>query len=435
MKKIILLIVGMLITLSCWAADPTGERYYLNKINSNEKYYFEWNPVTQLYECFVPKLDSDFKIYQETNQNPIPNDCIFGVGDGQSTGVKPGDMKNLAHPGNNMQVEGGGMHYNCMFTFSPTKMELTFVSGGTTPPTPTEPTLKIDIINAKGLTPNTGYVQYTVTPESFTNLTNPTITVTMTYKDKDGNEKTQTATLTNAYTSYFTLTDLTPNATTPVTLTATLTHEGKTYTATTTGNVTTTMIPYIIGQLTENVNGQLVDRSWQPNFGIPGEPLNGSLTKYVWYDVPLTGDGEFSFVTKLGTSATDWKTVESSPRYVPANGGKQEAVSETWYPYETRLGSMTGNWYPTVKPSPRVDGKGIFEETYYYVYLDYETNQVMVEYGINTGVKDIVAEASAPVTVYGITGCVVRANADRSTALDGLPAGLYIMDGHKYMVK
>ena len=63
----------------------------------------------------------------------------------------------------------------------------------------------------------------------------------------------------------------------------------------------------------------------------------------------------------------------------------------------------------------------------------YLTNDPMAD---PTGIGDVVAKPqSAFVSVYSVSGQIVRSNVSRSQALQGLAPGLYIVDGKKVMVK
>lgn len=72
----------------------------------------------------------------------------------------------------------------------------------------------------------------------------------------------------------------------------------------------------------------------------------------------------------------------------------------------------------------------------YHVDFDFATKQIKVT-GFNlTGVEDIEDSAMpASVDVYSAAGTLMRSNAPRESALQDLPAGLYIAGGKKFIVK
>ena len=53
-----------------------------------------------------------------------------------------------------------------------------------------------------------------------------------------------------------------------------------------------------------------------------------------------------------------------------------------------------------------------------------------------TGIGQVPAEGvNGQVTVYGLTGVALRKNVNRTEALKGLPRGIYIIGGRKYVVR
>lgn len=69
--------------------------------------------------------------------------------------------------------------------------------------------------------------------------------------------------------------------------------------------------------------------------------------------------------------------------------------------------------------------------------LVHEINDLDVEVGTTTGVKDINVDNTdnGPVDVYNTNGQLIRHNVEREEATNGLPSGIYIVGGKKVIVK
>lgn len=69
--------------------------------------------------------------------------------------------------------------------------------------------------------------------------------------------------------------------------------------------------------------------------------------------------------------------------------------------------------------------------------LTHQMNDVDVEVGTVTGVKDINIDDAhnGPVNVYNMNGQLIRQNVERNEATTGLPSGIYIVGGKKVVVK
>ena len=68
---------------------------------------------------------------------------------------------------------------------------------------------------------------------------------------------------------------------------------------------------------------------------------------------------------------------------------------------------------------------------------DFDESQIITEHGITTVIKEALEkDPSTPIVhmnvVYNIKGQVVRAD---SGSVEGLPKGIYIVNGKKYLVK
>lgn len=416
-KYLLILIAALLSVTAALAQDTTGTKYYLDMKKDNTRHYFTYNSSTGLYELTVPVLEGDFKIYNDNyvTGNNNQNQYIFGAADGQSSGVKPGDITNLANPGNNLSVEGGGILFNVSLEFDPVKMTLNIVSGSTTPPVPDQPTLYIDMTEASATAPEIGTVSYTLYPIKIDSPETYTYTVTLSYTNAAGEAVSTSQSLTGTLSGSFSLDDLKIGSTTPVTLTATVTYNGSDLTASTDGNIITPEIPILIGQLSGGV--------WQPDYGVTGTSYKPG--RY-YYHANLTDSGEFSFVTKLDTS---WDVVNSHPRYAPASS-RVTAPNGTWIPYTRYSGSTENAW----TPENFVSGS----TAQYTVYFNFPDQSIMVYKGTLSGVEELQADiettAQTSCNVYNIQGMLLRSGVDPAEALADLPAGIYVVNGQKVLV-
>ena len=419
MKKFYFLALFVLSVCIGASAQSDGD-YYLDIKQDNTRYYFTWDAQKNLYTITIPELHGDFKIYDSEYVEGAgdQNQHVFGAADGQSAGIKPGEIKTCANPGNNFSVEGGGILYNVVMEFSPTDMTLNIVSGSSTKPEPTTPTISI-AATGTATTPEAGTVDYTITAYAIDSPESLTYDITLAYIPA-GNSDTSnvSTTLTGTLSGSQTLSDLTIGSTTTVTVTATATAaDGTPLEASATTEITTPEIPILIGQL--------ADGSWQPNVGVNGFTVG---IPGVYYYLPtLVGDGEFSFVSKLGNSSDDWATVNAHPRYAPAADAQQEqAPIDTWIPYTRYEGSTTGSWVPYPYDASRS----------YLVKFDFNTQTVQVRYAeALSGIEDTAIPTDGPTDVYNLLGVRVSSGNTRAEATSGLPSGIYIVNGTKTIIR
>lgn len=413
-------------------APEPDNTYYVDMVTRNDvKYYFTWYETGGYYWAYIPQLDGDFVIRKGDGKGDANN---FGCAANQSGGVAIGSEKQLANPGTNFSMEGGKIIYGAVVEFYPDKMTMIIRQGSYTKPEVKSITATINDSYATG--PQSGMLMFTIGTKLIENPQTKGIVVTISYNDADGKAVTQSQTLENTLNGTFALTDLAPNATTSIKLTATLTDDGKTYTADATTSIATNDMPILIGTIAGHV--------WDPSYGINGTPLPTSdLSMYnivgvgpiYFYMVNLTnssnnGPGEFSFVTKLGTSSTDWVTVEANPRYVPANNANRVSCeSEVWYPYERfASGSHSGAWQIAD-----------FTPNTYCVFFDFGTKKVMVMKSSLTGVEQMdvrpAEDMNQSVAVYDLQGRCLKQNVERGEATQGLDRGIYIVGGMKVLVR
>lgn len=425
MKKFYLLFAFVIMAVTDIAAQSDFD-YYIDFIQSNEKIYFKY--VDGKYEAEVGKINSDFKIYSSkyTSGASGQDKYIFGGADGQG-GITPNSEKQLSNPGSNLSIEGGGILYNATLIFDPVAMTLKIEGGSSIP---TKPGLELNIVSTVGTSPETGELTFSL--EYFGPGTAPIPTeyiVTAYYTDYHGNNARQELTLSDGtistyYTSgimrgTFYFTDLKPAAVNYVALKAVAdVSSAEEISATGIAPVNTPALPILIGQIQGH--------EWQPDYGISGiqftEIPDG---KTYYYEVNLAGNGEFSFVTKLGTTSTDWDTVNRNIRYAPPTS-RVAAPEKTWMPYSTFASGGTSNaWYPEN-----------FTPGAYIVEFDYTTQSIAVVKGnIPTGVADVTIDDSPrAVNVYTISGTMLRHNISPADAVTGLPAGIYIVGNKKIAV-
>lgn len=416
-KYLLILIAALLSATAAFAQDSTGTKYYLDMSKDNTRHYFTYNSSTGIYELTVPILEGDFKIYNDSYVagNNNQDQYIFGAADGQSSGVKPGDVKTLSHPGSNLSVEGGGILYKVTFEFDPTKMTLNIVTGSTTPPVPDQPVLYIDITQASASAPEIGTVNYTLYPLKIGSPETYTYTVTISYTNASGEAVSKSESLTGTLSGSFALDDLKIGSTTSVSLSATVTYNGSDLSASADGNIITPEIPILIGQLSGGV--------WQPDYGVTGTPYKSG--RY-YYHANLTDSGEFSFISKLDSS---WDVVNSNPRYAPATS-RVTAPNGTWVPYTRYSGSTENAW----TPENFVSGS----TAQYTVYFNFPDQSIMVYKGTLSGVEELQADiettAQTSCNVYNIQGILLRSGVEPTEALADLPAGIYVVNGHKVLV-
>lgn len=416
MKKFYLFLSFALITLMQLSAQRRSADYYIDFNGSDEKFYFEY--VDGQYIAKIAKLNSNFKIYssQYDGNSSNQDQYIFGAADGQG-GITPDSEKKLSHPGNDLSVQGGGILYGVTFIFDPDNMTLTIQGGSTTP---LEPGLEITVTSVTADSSESGTINFRLTYVATDDYPTPDeFDVTGYYTTYNGDDDQATTTVSSSsMTGSLSFTKLTPAESNLVELEAKCTSNGKELTATATVPIVTPGLPILIGQ----INGH----EWEANYGIEGSIFTKIADgKTYYYTVDLAGDGEFSFVTKLGTTATDWDTVNSYTRYAPSEN-RVAAPNKTWMPYTAFSGSTTNAWYPEN-----------FEAGTYVVEFD-ETRQAIavVKGDVPTGVDDVAADVKpAYVDVYSISGVRVRHDVATADATAGLPKGLYIVGGKKIAVR
>lgn len=172
--------------------------------------------------------------------------------------------------------------------------------------------------------------------------------------------------------------------------------------------------------------GQISGHEWQPDYGIQGVLfIENAKGNTYYYEVNLTGEGEFSFVTKLGNNSSDWATVDSNIRYAPASS-RVAAPEKVWMPSQTFNGGTSNAWYPEN-----------FTPGTYIVEFSFPSKSIAVIKGdIPTGVDDTIADEDAPaVDVYSLSGVMLRHSVCADEAVSGLPRGLYIVGGKKIAVR
>lgn len=426
MKKFYLLFAFVIMAVMDIAAQADFD-YYIDFNQSNEKIYFKY--VDGKYVANVEKIGSDFKIYSSEYKpgSSGQDKYIFGAADGQG-GITPDSEKKLSNPGSNLSIEGGGIIYGATIIFDPVAMTLK-IEGGTT--IPTKPGLELDIISTLGTSPETG--ELAISLEYFGPATVPAPSeyyVTAYYTDNHGDNARQELTLTinDIYPSFFRsspmrgtfyFTNLKPGTLNYIALKAEAVTGTQQLTATGIAPITTPVMPILIGQIQGH--------QWQPDYGINGiqfDEIPDGKTYY--YEVNLAGNGEFSFVTKLGTTSTDWDTVNQNIRYAPPTS-RVAAPEKTWMPYSTFASGGTSNaWYPEN-----------FTPGAYIVEFDYTTQSIAVVKGnVPTGVADVAIDtAPRAVNVYTISGTLLRHDVSPADAVAGLPSGIYIVGDKKIAVR
>lgn len=419
MKKITLLLLCFLSALVA-LAQSNGD-FYVDMLRNNVKYDMDWDASKGCYTVKVSQLEGDFKIYSkdyvpgQNNQDHL----IYGSADGFN-GVYVGYDKNLSNPGNNLCIEGGGILYNAVLEFYPGNPAIFKITEGTKePPAATDPTVSVKITSATGDAPTVGTINYDI---SMANIDSPATLIYGIYAVYDSQSKKNN--VVNVTTGQLTgntlkLIDLEPATTTPVTLYVVTFYDNQTLSNNTEGSIKTPAIPILIGQLAEG--------SWKPNIGVEYSSVSDDGMVYTYYPT-FVENGEFSFVSKLGNNDSDWTTVNSADRYAPGSQRKPAPDSE-WTDYNTYSGSTTNSWVP----------ENFNSAFRYHVDFDFATKQIKVT-GFNlTGVEDIedIEDSAMPasVDVYSAAGTLMRSNAPRESALQDLPAGLYIAGGKKFIVK
>lgn len=436
--------------------DPNGDvppqpeaDYYVNMQNSSNVYYrltevAGTDPV--MYQCEMPVLVGNFKIYAKeywtnrTQSDYNQNDYIYGSRE-QPTGFDRETYKQLGNPGGDLQIEGGGTWYGTTISFWPTGHD-----GSGTPDlmiTGGSKNQQVITIAGTGTTTDdtTGEISFTISTDGIVSADTQTYTVTATYTDASGNSVTKTTEVTGLTGTISGLDNLTADAVTAVTLTVegknlpyytdpatpTVSAGTKDFTASTTVDIATGTAYnpqiYLIGDLADN--------PWMPTAGVAGtvDPENSNIVQ--WHNVSLTGEKRFRFTSQLA----GWDVLNSQgTQYYPTASTQactNYAVDNTAW-YAANSGKQTDNAW-----APSDNARSIGSNTTFDIYYNLATNEVAVGWNDLTGINDAAAEPAAdtPVTVYSISGAVVRSAVPYSTATAGLAPGFYIAGGHKVFVK
>lgn len=295
-------------------------------------------------------------------------------------------------------------------------MTMVIADGSTTRPSVRNITAKI--ITADATSPGTGTINYRVDTELIDNPLSLVYDATIEYNDADGELQTDTQSLSGTLSGSFNLENLKIGSSTPVRLTVTTTYEETTYTSSDKATIVTPEAPILIGQIEGH--------EWDPAYGEQGNryTIDRSGMSFL-YIADLVGQGEFSFITKLGTNSSDWATVNSHPRYAPSES-RQAITLDRWYDYSRFDGSTENAWYPEN-----------FTPGKYVIVFDYGRQQILTIRYTTTGmdVPGDTNDMDRRVNVYTISGRLVRSNADINNPASGLPAGIHIVDGHKIMTR
>ncbi|MCM1518027.1 MAG: hypothetical protein NC117_05235 [Pseudoflavonifractor sp.] len=419
MKKLYLFIV-CLMTAAIGAYAQTGQKYYLDIAQNNERYYFEWDATLQCYVLDMPQLWGNFKVYDDryVNGSNDQNQYIFGAStDNNGFGVTPDSEKKLANPGNDMSIQGGGQLYNVKLEFWPNTMELKIVGGSYDPPTPTTPTITIKATKSEATTPEDGVIDFEIGTSMIDNPTSLDYDVYVIWQPAGatGYDYLETR-LNGTLTGSFDVDRLTIDSTNNFWLVVKTTYNDADLISHSETTITTPAIPLLIGQLAQG--------EWKPNVVVEGQTF-ARLRECYYYTVTLVGKGEFSFVSKAGTSDTDWATVNAHPRYAPSEN-RVVAPLMVWIPYTRFTGSTTNAWTPAdFEPN-----------TTYTIQFSFPKKEVAVIHAATpTEIEGVAADVdNGPVDVFNIQGVMVRHDVAREDATAGLPAGFYIVGHEKVFV-
>lgn len=418
MKKHILLILMGFFAVSAAIAQSDND-YYLDLKTDNLRYYFNWDDTNGYYTLTVPKLEGNFKIYNSKYEAGVSGQDAYIFGATNGGGITIGSEKTLGNPGEDMSVEGGGIIYNACFIFDPKAMTLVLENGSTTEPEPTEPAISIAVGTITDVSPETAVVSYVISTSLIDDPTSLSYDVTFSYTNASGDETPISALLDGELTGDFNPDALAKASLTPFTITAKTTYNGTVLTASTKGEIQTVDMPILIGQI--------AGHEWQPDYGIEGKNfLTRKAGPTYYYNVTFSGDGEFSFVTKLDPS---WDVVNQYPRYAPPTN-RVLTPMKTWMPYKVFAGSTENAWYP--ENFNAADGN-------YVVEFDFATKSIaLVKGDIPAGTEDVNVDmpSSATGDVYSLSGMLVRRGVDAAHVSEaGLAPGFYIVDGHKVLVR
>lgn len=435
--------------------DPNGNvppqpeaDYYVNLINSGHVYY----RLTQVggtdpveYQCEISVLKGDFKIYakeywsQRNESGYDQNKYIYGSRQ-EPTGFDRDTYKQLGNPGGNLQIEGGDTWYGCTLSFWPQGHDGSgtpdlIVTGGSK-------NQQIITIAATGKATDdtTGEISFTIGTEGLVNPETLTYTVTATYTDASGNTVTKTVEVTGLTGTITDLDNLSPDAVTSVTLTVEtkdapyytdpakpdVAAGTKDFTATTTADIATGSAYnpqiFLIGNITGN--------EWIPTAAVAGTLDPSDRDIVTWHNVSLTGLKRFRFISQLAS----WDVLNSQgTQYYPLTSTEYctnyTLDNTAWY--DATAGKGTDNAW-----APQADSRSADSNTLYDIYYNVATNKAAIGWSDLTGIDDSLQKAAdGPVTVYSLTGAVIRQGVARSEAATGLAPGFYIAGGKKILVK
>lgn len=424
------------------APQPEAD-YYLNIQNSNNVYYRlveveGSNPVE--YQCFIPVLRGNFKIYakgywtEKGTSGYNSNNYIYGSRN-EPTGFDHDAYKELGNPGGDLQIEGGGTWYGCEVLFWPKGHDGSGVpdlkiTGGKKD----QQFISIEAVGT-GDGPTTGHIDFTISAAGIVKPAEQTYTVTISYTQDGADSKTTvTKEVTGLTGTFENITGLKPSSTTDFDVSVSISNAPyydnpampenvsgyKNFSATTTAQITTTGMIYLVG----NVNGN----NWDPQNAIEGtiDETNGSMFK--WTGVVLDGERRFRFISQRA----DWNTLNANgTQYYPSQETEYinnlSVFEDSWYPYQTGL--QTDNAW-----SPNLNLRATRPESY-DIYFDAANKKVAIAWGLLTGVEDATVDNETLVNVYNLQGVAVRTNVSISDAYAELPAGIYIADGRKFIVR
>lgn len=431
--------------------------YYLDLVNKNNIYY-RFEPVTGsnpvYYEANISVLSGDFKIYAKefwsergTSGYGNGDKYIYGASDNNTngTGVVQGESKYLTNPGQNMQLQGGGTIYGCLATFYPTGKtgngtpELVLTGGSKV-----EQTLAITA-SASMSGDDEATVSFTITANGVVKPNEQTYDVTISYVPDGETEADVRSIQVTGLTGKFTnLAGISEDPATVFTVTAEIKNAPVYSDPSTPDDIsgykdlsaTTTTFIRALGDI--YLVGNIEEYNWDPEKAIAGRKVKDVFPDwdfgsnvYVWTDVKLYDQYRFRFTSRQAK----WTSLNADgTQYYPSSYTQmcENFLEDTSNWYDATVGKETNNaWAPNAATA-----RGTGKPVYYYIFYDLDNNKAAVGWSFLTGVDELGAEAAeGPVDVYTTLGTLVRKNADRAAAVDGLPSGIYIVGGRKVMVR
>lgn len=170
--------------------------------------------------------------------------------------------------------------------------------------------------------------------------------------------------------------------------------------------------------------------------------------KWLYQDVPITGNGVYEFFATCAVHNSRWYTTEDNNTnvYLYANRDSTYVITEgpgVNYQFVGKWGkfsvvtNVTDLNDPEVCPKPGYLRIGLEKRSdieNLQLNIIYFAEPKLLYYGDWGGIDGIynVEEVSLTFDVYNLSGMKVRSNA---TSLEGLPKGIYIVNGKKYVVK